>query len=75
VYCNPSYSGDKGSGGLQFENSPGIQFETLSPSWRKKKRAGGVAQGIDPEFKPQFHQKKAREMRNLKEKKKLKILN
>jgi hypothetical protein len=23
-----------------------------------KKRAGGVAQGVGPEFKPQYHQKK-----------------
>jgi hypothetical protein len=32
-------------------------------SWKKKKknrrikRAGGVAQGLGPEFKPQYHQK------------------
>jgi hypothetical protein len=24
----------------------------------QKKRAGGVAQGVDPEFKPQYHKKK-----------------
>jgi hypothetical protein len=23
-----------------------------------EKRAGGVTQGVDPEFKPQYHQKK-----------------
>jgi hypothetical protein len=23
-----------------------------------QKRAGGVAQGVDPEFKPQYHKKK-----------------
>jgi hypothetical protein len=27
-----------------------------------KKRAGGVAQGIDPEFKPQYWRKKKKEL-------------
>jgi hypothetical protein len=26
-----------------------------------QKRAGGVAQGVDPEFKPQYHKKKKKE--------------
>jgi hypothetical protein len=34
----------------------------MRPYFRKKtlhkKRAGGVAQGVDPEFKPQYHKKK-----------------
>jgi hypothetical protein len=28
-----------------------------------KKRDGGVAQGVGPEFKPQYHKKKKREMK------------
>jgi hypothetical protein len=35
-----------------------------SPSLEKnlhKKRAGGVAQGVGPEFKPQYHKKKKKE--------------
>jgi hypothetical protein len=30
-----------------------------------KKRAGGVAQGVGPEFKPQYHQKKKKNERNI----------
>jgi hypothetical protein len=29
-----------------------------------KKRAGGVAQGVGPEFKPQYHQKKKKTNNN-----------
>jgi hypothetical protein len=39
-----------------------LHLETLyqkHPS--QKKRAGGVAQGVGPEFKPQYHQKKKKE--------------
>jgi hypothetical protein len=37
-----------------------------------KKRAGGVAQGVGPEFKPQYHGKK---MKFQKKKNPLKILD
>jgi hypothetical protein len=44
---------------LPFEASPGKQFKRLyikkTPS---HKRAGGVAQGVGPEFKPQYHKNK-----------------
>jgi hypothetical protein len=30
----------------------------LKRTYHKKKRAGGVAQGVGPEFKPQYHKKK-----------------
>jgi hypothetical protein len=53
---DPSYSG--GSGGSWFKASLGKYF--LSPYLEKnpsQKRAGGVAQSVGPEFKPQ-HQKK-----------------
>jgi hypothetical protein len=44
---------------LQFKASPGSNL-----SWKKisiKKRAGGVAQGVGPEFKSQYHKKKKKE--------------
>jgi hypothetical protein len=42
-----------------FEASLGKQFcETLSQKTLHKNRAGGVAQGEGPEFKPQYHKKK-----------------
>jgi hypothetical protein len=37
----------------------------MRPYLKKKslqKRAGGVAQGVDPEFKPQYCKKKKKEM-------------
>jgi hypothetical protein len=46
---------------LQFEASQANSFRdpTLKkkPSHTHKKRAGGVAQGIGPEFKPQYYKK------------------
>jgi hypothetical protein len=35
-----------------------IVFETLSWKNPSQKKASGVAQGVGPEFKPQYHQKK-----------------
>jgi hypothetical protein len=49
----------QGSGGLQFKASLGKQF--VRPHLEKnpsQKRAGGVAQGIGPEFKLQYHTQK-----------------
>jgi hypothetical protein len=46
------------SGGSQFKASPGKYF--LQPYLEKnasQKRAGGVAQGVDPEFKHQYCKK------------------
>jgi hypothetical protein len=50
---NPCYTGDRDhSVGPQFKASPGKIPNT--------KRAGGMAQGGGPEFKPQYHKKKKR---------------
>jgi hypothetical protein len=35
-----------------------ILRETLSRKKPSKERAGGVVQGVGPEFKPQYHKKK-----------------
>jgi hypothetical protein len=45
-------------GGLQFEASPAIIWETLSQKNPSQKRGDGVAQGVDPEFKPSTEKKK-----------------
>jgi hypothetical protein len=55
--CYPSYSGEP-----RFQASPGKYFARPYLKKKKKKkpftkRAGGVAQGIDPEFKPQYGRK------------------
>jgi hypothetical protein len=43
------------------QSQPGqIVRETLSQKTLHKNRAGGVTQGKDPEFKPQYHKKKKR---------------
>jgi hypothetical protein len=47
--CNPSYSGGRG---LENQGSKSAQANSLqNPS---QKRTGGVAQGVGPEFKPQY---------------------
>jgi hypothetical protein len=60
--CHPGYSQELGgsqrqrSGESQFEAKPGqIVQEVLSWKNPSVKRAGGVAQGVDPKFKPQYH--------------------
>jgi hypothetical protein len=44
---------------IAVQSQPGqIVCETLSQKKQNhKKRAGGVAQGVGPEFKPQYHNK------------------
>jgi hypothetical protein len=61
--CNPSYSGGRGSGGSWFEASPASN-ETLSqksPSHTHTQKAGGVAQGVGPGFKPPCRKEKKKE--------------
>jgi hypothetical protein len=57
--CNPSYSGGRD----QEDNSlkPAQANSSMRPCLEKnpsQKRAGGVAQGVGPEFKPQYGEKK-----------------
>jgi hypothetical protein len=40
---------------ITVRNQPGqIVLEPLSRKYQSQKRAGGVAQGLGPEFKPQY---------------------
>jgi hypothetical protein len=56
--CNPSYSGGRDQEDHSSKPAWQIVHETLS---RKKKpspkKAGRVAQGVGPEFQPQYHKK------------------
>jgi hypothetical protein len=57
--CNPSYSGgrdqeDHGSKPAQAKSSQDL----LKKKTFTKKRVCGVAQGVGPEFKPQYCKKK-----------------
>jgi hypothetical protein len=52
--CNPSYLGGRD----QEDCSSNPAQENSSKKTLHKKRAGGVAQGEGPEFKPQFKKKR-----------------
>jgi hypothetical protein len=56
--CNPSYSGgrDQEDHSLRSAQANGSR-DPVSKKPITKKRAGGVAQGVGPEFKPHYHQK------------------
>jgi hypothetical protein len=46
---------------IAIPSQPGkIVLEILSQKILHKNRAGGVAQGVSPEFKPQYHKKKTK---------------
>jgi hypothetical protein len=53
--CNPSYSGGRDQEDLS--SKPAQIRSSQDPILKKPytKRAGGVAQGESPEFKPQYH--------------------
>jgi hypothetical protein len=60
--CNPSYS--EGKDQEDCGSQPPQAKSSSDPISKKKptqKRAGGVAQGVDPEFKPQYYKKKKKE--------------
>jgi hypothetical protein len=47
---------------IKFQSQPGqIVHKTLSRKHPTQKRAGGVAQGVGPEFKPQYHKQTKKE--------------
>jgi hypothetical protein len=59
--CNPSYSGGRNQKVTVQSQPRQIVCKTISQKKEKKKiteRAGGVAQCIGPEFKPQYSKKK-----------------
>jgi hypothetical protein len=64
--CNPSYFGSRDQEDLDSKPAQANSSRNpISKNQSHKKRAGGVAQGIGPEFKPQNCKKKKK-----KEKKK-----
>jgi hypothetical protein len=59
--CNPSHSGGSDQ---ENQDSKSAWEKFARPFLEKihhKKRAGGVAQGVGPEFKPQYHKKKKKQ--------------
>jgi hypothetical protein len=65
--CNPSYSGDRDQEDCDLKPAWANSSQDLVLKKPTQKRAGGVAQGIGPEFKPQYQKKEERE----KERKKM----
>jgi hypothetical protein len=53
--CNPSYSGGRGQEDLSAQANSSERPYLKKPS---QKRTGGVAHGLDPEFKPQYQEEK-----------------
>jgi hypothetical protein len=56
--CNPSYSGDQDQEDNGSKPARQMVSKTLSQKKPLQKRAGGVAKGVGPEFKPQYCKKK-----------------
>jgi hypothetical protein len=57
--CNPSYSEGRGQEDHNLKsNQPNSSRDPFSKN-PSQERAGGVAQGIGPEFKFRYHTKKA----------------
>jgi hypothetical protein len=53
--CNPSYSEGRDQKDRGAKSALGKYLKTT----HHKKRAGGAAQGVGPEFKPQYRRKKS----------------
>jgi hypothetical protein len=58
--CNPSYSGGRDQEVCSSKPGQEIVHETLSLKTLHKNGTGGVAQGEDPEYKPQYCKRKRR---------------
>jgi hypothetical protein len=56
--CNPSYSGGRDQEDCSSKPARGNSSPDLISKNPSQKRTGGVAQGLGPEFKPQYHKKK-----------------
>jgi hypothetical protein len=59
--CNPSYSGDRDQEDRGSKPAGQTVLKTLCLKNPSQKRAGGVAQGVAPEFKPQYRKKREKE--------------
>jgi hypothetical protein len=51
-------SGKQLKGGKRYQPGANNSQDPISKKKKSHKRAAGVAQGVGPEFKPQYHQKK-----------------
>jgi hypothetical protein len=58
--CNPSYSGDRDQEDHSSKSAQANSSQDPISKIPNTKRAGGEAQCVGPEFKPQYHKKKKR---------------
>jgi hypothetical protein len=56
--CNCSYSGGRDQEDCGLKPAPANSCETLFRKNPSQKRAGGLAQGVGPEFKPHYCKRK-----------------
>jgi hypothetical protein len=56
--CNPIYSGGRDQEDHGLKPAWGNSLWDPIPKNLSQKRTGGVAQGVEPEFKPQYCKKK-----------------
>jgi hypothetical protein len=70
--CNPSYSGGRDQEDHSSKPARKIVLKTLSRKNPSQKRAGGVAQGVDPEFKPQYCKNKKQKQKPTNQTKEIK---
>jgi hypothetical protein len=56
--CNPGYSGGRDQEDHGSKTASGDSLHDPISKNASQKRADGVAQGVGPEFKPQYHKKK-----------------
>jgi hypothetical protein len=56
--CNPSYSGGRDQQDCSLKPAQAKLHKTLTQKTLHKNRAGGMAQGEGPRFKPQYHKKR-----------------
>jgi ribosomal protein L44E len=65
--CNPSYSRGRDQKGRSLKPArANSSQDPISKKTHHKNRSGRVAQGVGPEFKPQYHQKKKKEKESVR---------
>jgi hypothetical protein len=60
--CNPSYSRGRDQKDHGLKPAQAGFWDPISKKSITKNWAGGVADGVDPEFKPQYHKKKKKSL-------------
>jgi hypothetical protein len=65
--CNPGYSGGRDQEDLSLKLAWGNSLRDIILKKKSHKKAGGVVQGVDPEFKPQYFKKRQSDVKRVVE--------